>query len=313
MRLVSIGILAALMMLQQSALAAPNDYEIDLKELRRSTPPRPEKSEPKKRHHRASAETKIDNSTASEHESIYVVLPGEHLFQILMKKYGLSDPEAERLIPGVMKLNGISSPKGLKVGQRLRIPLPAVAGSRSAAIPPSVPAPGRAAPAADLTTASQPALAQVTTKASPTLPAAQPLEAEIISIISESPCKLARNLAKKLGLFASSTPGIEGMDSVDAGHAERSVTVVCGVSEAEQYTYERLLAHRGKQLLFFDEDDSANNVVEELADTLGLEFQKRDADATALPLTYVFAPFGTRTRELHMTIFPAAQQPQKQP
>lgn len=307
MRLAITCILAALMMIQQPALAALNDYEIDLKELRRTTPPEPEKPEPKKRQHRVSTEEKADKTKGAEHESIYVVLPGEHLFQILMKKYGLSDPEAERLIPEVMKLNGISSPKGLKIGQRLRIPLPAGKASRSAAIPASVPAPGGTAPAADSTTASQPALAQVTTQASPTLPAAQPIEAEIISIISESPCKLARNLVKKLELFASATPGIEGMDAVDARYAERSVTVVCGVSEAEQYTYERLLAHSGKRLLFFDEDDSANNVVEELADSLGLELRKGDADATALPLTYVFAPFGTRTRELHMTIFPSGQ------
>lgn len=287
MRLVITGIFAAVMMMQQPAVAAPNDYEIDLRELRRPAPHRPAKAEAGK-------------PAEPGQESFYVVKPGEHLFQILMKKYGLSDPEAERLIPKVMQLNGISSPKGLKVGQRLRIPLSATEGPHRASLPAPTPAP-LSPPAA--TTTSQPALAQVTTQASLPQPAAPPLAAEIISIISESPCKLARNLEKKMGLTATSPPTISGVETAAATHAGQNVTAVCGLSEAERYTYERLLASSGTQLLFFDGDESADNVVEELADSLGLEYQKRATQ----PLKYIFQPFGTRTQELHLTIFPSGE------
>lgn len=305
MRLVTTGILAALMMMPQSAVAT-DDYEIDLKELRRITPPRSVKTDPHK-HTRHTAAEPAANKTAEAGESIYVVQPGDHLFLILMKKYGLSDPQAEQLIPNVMQLNGISSPKGLKVGQRLRIPLPAGERTRNVAIPESVPALRTTAPTATETTvASEPARAQVTTQASSPQPAEHP-SAEIISIISESPCKLARNLVKKWGLPASSAAAITGAEKVDAAHAGRSVTVICGLSEAEQYTYERLLTLNGTQLLFFDQDESADYVVEELAGSLGLAFQQRDADAATLPLTYIFPPFGSRTQELQLTIFPSAQ------
>lgn len=307
MRLVITGILAALMMMQQSAVAAPNDYEIDLKELRRITPPRPVKPEQQKLTRHPAAKPAAGKTAEAGGESIYVVQPGDHLFLILMKKYGLSDPQAEQLIPSVMQLNGISSPKGLKVGQRLRIPLPAGERSRVAIPPDSAPALSTTPPAAETTAAQEPARAQVTTQASSPQPDARPPEAEIISIISEPPCKLARNLVKKWGLPAVSTVAVKGAETVDAAYAGRSVTVVCGLSEAEQYTYERLLALTGARLLFFDQDESADYVVEELADSLGLAFQKRDADASELPLTYVFPPFGSRTQELQLTIFPSAQ------
>lgn len=306
MRLVITGIVAALMMMQQSAVAAPDDYEIDLKELRRITPPRPVKPEQQKHTRHPAAEQATGKAAETGDMSIYVVQPGDNLFLILMKKYGLTDPEAEQLIPNVMQLNGISSPKGLKVGQRLRIPLSAGERTSGGAPSGSVPPHHAPPPAAETATTSDPARAQVTTQASPPQPVEHP-PAEIISIISESPCKLARNLVKKWGLPAVSTVAVKGAETVDAAYAGQSVTVICGLSEAEQYTYERLLAINGARLLFFDQDESADYVVEELADSLGLAFQKRDADRTALPLTYVFPPFGSRTQELQLTIFPSAQ------
>ena len=304
MRLVITGILAALMMIHQSALAAPNNYEIDLKELRATTPRQPaKKTDQHKRKRHTTAERGI-GTTETGQESIYVVRAGDHLFQILMKKYGLSDPEAERLIPSVMQLNGISSPKGLKVGQRLRIPLPATERSRNAASREPAPELHTAPPVADATAAPQSSPAPVTAEAASPQPTAPPLEAGIISLIYESPCKLALSLVKKLGLPASVRPDITGVEAVGAAHAGRNVTVICGLSEAERYTYERLLASGGRQLLFFDEDEDADYVLEELADSLGLEYRKNETDATA-PLSYIFPPLAAGTQELHLTIFPS--------
>lgn len=53
----------------------------------------------------------------------YTVKPGDHIFKILMKEYGLSNAEAEALVPEVKRLNGISDIRKLQVGRSIRIPL----------------------------------------------------------------------------------------------------------------------------------------------------------------------------------------------
>uniref|UniRef100_A0A831U078 LysM peptidoglycan-binding domain-containing protein n=1 Tax=Geobacter metallireducens TaxID=28232 RepID=A0A831U078_GEOME len=55
--------------------------------------------------------------------SEYTVKPGDHIFIILMREYGLSNAEAEALVPEVKRLNGISDIRRLQVGRSLRIPL----------------------------------------------------------------------------------------------------------------------------------------------------------------------------------------------
>lgn len=55
--------------------------------------------------------------------SEYTVKPGDHIFSILMREYGLSNAEAEALVPEVKRLNGISDIRRLQVGRSLRIPL----------------------------------------------------------------------------------------------------------------------------------------------------------------------------------------------
>lgn len=55
--------------------------------------------------------------------SDYTVRSGDHIFKILMKEYGLSNAEAEAIVPEVKRLNGISDIRKLQVGRSLRIPL----------------------------------------------------------------------------------------------------------------------------------------------------------------------------------------------
>jgi len=55
--------------------------------------------------------------------SDYTVRPGDHIFKILMKEYGLSNAESEALVPEVKRLNGISDIRRLRPGQSIRIPL----------------------------------------------------------------------------------------------------------------------------------------------------------------------------------------------
>lgn len=55
--------------------------------------------------------------------STYVVKPGDHLFKILMRDYGLSNDEAESLIEQIKRENNINDIRRLRIGQRIAIPV----------------------------------------------------------------------------------------------------------------------------------------------------------------------------------------------
>lgn len=284
---------------------APASVEIDLKELRKIAPPLPAK--PARSNQNSSPAAGTDTAVAAEpgHESIHVVRQGEHLFLILMQHYGLSNRAAELLIPEVMRLNGVTSPKALKIGQRLRIPLPYKNSKRAATPLAAEPETNLPAPAAVDIPASTAATEVPNSPAaaepiSPTLPPTP----DSISILPAPPCVLAQELLEKLGLLVPSTISIHGVETVSAASAGRSVTVACGLSEAEVYTYERLLNRNGKRLLSLDEDESADCVVEKLASHLGLQF-RRLGDASEPRLqTYLFESFGAWPHGLQLTVMP---------
>ena len=60
---------------------------------------------------------------AGEGLSEYTVRPGDHIFRILMRDYGLSNNQAEALVPEIKRLNSIGDIRRLRVGQTIRIPL----------------------------------------------------------------------------------------------------------------------------------------------------------------------------------------------
>jgi len=53
---------------------------------------------------------------------VYTVKPGDHLFKILMRDYGLSNNEAESFIEEIKHENNIYDIKRLKIGQKISIP-----------------------------------------------------------------------------------------------------------------------------------------------------------------------------------------------
>lgn len=273
---------------QSTRPSSPASTEIDLKELRRAAPPLP--AQPPRRESSSHAAVPVTAAGASGQESIHLVQPGEHLFLILMKRYGLSNQAAERLIPEVMRLNGVTSPKGLKVGQRLRIPLPARDGRQIASTPVS-------------DSKSAPPLKPDHDTATKSM--AEPYPAADISIAAAPPCQLSGNMLEKLGLLTSSPPGIRGVESVTAEYAGQSVTIACELSRAEQYTYQRLLARTGIQLLVFDGSESAGRTVEKTANALGLVFSKQEPDTGSPSAAYSFAPFGAWPQGVQLTTLPA--------
>lgn len=112
-----------------SPLAAPPSFELDLKDLETT------KSPPKNRRQPARAprteslrnpEPRPDSPTAEfpGEYTRYTVRQGDFLFRILIRDFGLSNAQAEALIPEIQRLNKLPSATRLDVGQTILIPRP---------------------------------------------------------------------------------------------------------------------------------------------------------------------------------------------
>lgn len=268
------------------APAAQDGFEIDLKELR---PAPAEAVKPRQRGPSRPAPRTAPPAPTVDGSSHYTVRPGDHLFLILIRHYRLSNDAAERLIPEVMRLNGISDPKRLTVGQRLTIPLPPASDSRPKSSARKTPPPPPA-----------------TVQAPPVQKAAEASEQQL-TIAAAPPCPLSRAVVEQLGLLAPRIRQQPDAGSFAAENAGLKLVVACGLSADEAYTYGRLLAHSGADLLVFKGDEPPRGVIEELAGQLGLSFRLADPAAPDdLPLTYVFPAQGRQDRDIRLTITPPA-------
>lgn len=297
--------------------AAQESFEIDLKELR-PTPTGTPKTQQRSTHRseNTKAQSPLEAGKA-EGSSIYTVRPGDHLFAILMRHYKLSNEAAERLIPEVLRLNGIRNPHGLTVGQRLTIPLPAPPERQTKTarkqVPQATPAEVQTAIPAEIQT-TQPHESTPAPQAIPQLSAQPQTEQKQqvatttlreVSISDAPPCVLARELAKQLDLLVPSTKLISGGDTLTAEHAGLKVVVACGLSSDQAYTYERLLALHDIQLLVFTGTEPSKRVIKKLANYLSLSYQQADPNATGnLPLTYLFSATSPNGQDIRLTILP---------
>lgn len=297
--------------------AAQENFEINLKELR---PAPTGTTKTQQRSSRRSEGTKAQaplETAKTEGSSIYTVRPGDHLFAILMRRYNLSNEAAERLIPEVLRLNGIRNPQGLTVGQRLTIPLPAPPERQTKTVrkqlPQAAPAPVQTATPAVVQPAQPqvpPPPPQAASQLSVQPEAKQEQQAAAkavreVSISAATPCTLAQEMIKQLGLVAPSTKFILGEDVLTAEHAGAKVVVACDLSSDKAYTYERLLALHDIQLLIFTGAEPSKRVIKKVANSLSLSYQKTDPDATGnLPLTYLFPAVGPNGQDIRMTILP---------
>lgn len=134
-----------------SMAAPPPSFELDQKELETVAPAARQPKRPAARPARKQAEKGEEKpklpprSVGEEGYSRYTVKPGDFLFKILIRDYGLSNMAAEALIPEIARINSLRSTTQLEVGQTILIPL----GKRKAA-------PSRALPAAAQPTAAAP-------------------------------------------------------------------------------------------------------------------------------------------------------------
>lgn len=174
------------------AAAAPPSFELDPRELETTAPPARPSKHPAARPHRTQAErggeaAQPSASEGSENLIRYTVRSGDFLFKILMRDFGLSNAEAEALIPEVQRINHLTSATRLEVGRTLLIPRgkrksvspkvakPASTATKLSPAPVSAPAPQSApAPIAPPAAASPPPPREAVTETPRPLPAALP-------------------------------------------------------------------------------------------------------------------------------------------
>lgn len=122
-------LLLALVGLATAAHAAA-PFELDLKELdrRNASPEKPEKKPEKKKPAKAKKSTPKHARGAKEEAAVsgefarYTVKPGDHIFKILVSRFGMSNEAAERLIPEIIRINNVCDIRKLTAGQTLLIP-----------------------------------------------------------------------------------------------------------------------------------------------------------------------------------------------
>lgn len=104
------------------AVAAMNPaYELDPALLQDSSPIPGVSSKSGKR--AAKVRSLLKKGTAAVAVREYTVRPGDNLFKILMRDYGLTNAEAEACLDETLRVNNISNIRRLKVGRRIIIPL----------------------------------------------------------------------------------------------------------------------------------------------------------------------------------------------
>lgn len=91
-------------------------FELDPQSLAAVTPQK-QSAKTIRKSHKADAV-----GTSSGKGSVYTIKPGDHLFKILMRDYGLSNAEAESFIEEIRHENNIYDIKKLKIGQKIVIP-----------------------------------------------------------------------------------------------------------------------------------------------------------------------------------------------
>jgi hypothetical protein len=296
-------ILSSLVCCAGIGIASQDSFEINLKELQ------PAKAQHRTRHRAAVPEKQMPPEAGQANgNSIYTIRPGDHLFLILIRNYGLTNDAAERLIPEVMRQNNIRNPHGLIVGQRLTIPLP----------------PKQEQPAKTVRKGNPPTTAATTKAEMPQFPPSQAIQniSEIaqrrqgqkapeavegqVTITAAPPCSLARDFANKLKVIAPQSKLIQGKDTLTAEHAGLTVVIACGLSLEEAYTYGRLLAQHNVQLIDFTGNEPNRRVIEKLANSLGLSYRLADPDAgNNLPFGYIFSAIGPNGQDIRLTIVPA--------
>jgi len=275
----------------------PAPYEINIRDLERlrSGGTKARKVKPTHRAKQAPADRRDETQpAASDGFSIYTVRPADNLFKILMRDFGMSNRQAELLIPDVMRENNLASSTSLTIGQKLRIPRPhrkpSVQKARKSPAPPQ-PA-DTAAPTAtpEPATEGSAPVAEKQALPEPAEPvAAEPAGAEqsgatVHTITSSDPDRIVDGVLTALSLPWSRDRVVEG--TTGPGDGERfSIKVDCyvekegkrfiltrGKQDPFAYTMLRLLAMAGYTIIELNREEGFASLAAQILTGLDLPF-----------------------------------------
>lgn len=110
-----------LMVVTAPSSVAATSFELDVKDLETGVPVKrtPKRKSPPP----AATRSDVAPGDVKGAVSRYTVKPGDFIFRILMREYGLSNAAAEALIPEIQRINNLPSITRLSVGQTILIPL----------------------------------------------------------------------------------------------------------------------------------------------------------------------------------------------
>ena len=286
----------------QAAAAGPGSFELDLKEL-----PPVKQSRPSP-HTAAPRSGKGEASRLPAGQSRYTVKPGDHIFKILMRDYGLSNRQAELLIPEIISLNNIADIKRLQVGQTLLIPLgrhhhkpsatqhrsekkaverEAAAGETAPAPKPAPPEPPHPAtpavpPPAAAAPSSVPIVAPPVKEVplSAPLPPVFPAPVDILTVTATDTPDIVDNLLELLGIRVEKNRIVEsGRDASDGTFISIKVDrfftyhgndyiLALGQPDPFNFTLLRVLQAAGRRVVIIQPGDSFQTIGKKLLDAM---------------------------------------------
>jgi len=127
------------------ASAAANTFDIDVNELDRKAPVAPKKEPQKKPKVQKPKKTPPKPIIYSDGYAKYTVQESDFRTRILAKHLHIPEEELQRLLPEILRLNGISDLSQLELGQTIIVPLPGPK-QKGSALPAAPAPPQEAAP-----------------------------------------------------------------------------------------------------------------------------------------------------------------------
>lgn len=305
---------------------ASSPFEIDIKELDKDKPaPHTVKKKSllpsRKQASRSSVPTKPKPPATTERGVDgyvkYTVKHGDHIFRILMKEFGMSNSEAERLIPDIAQLNDIADIRKLTVGRTLLIPTakkrhasrpakpyhpstePATAEARTES-PASPTTPETPAPTSAATTSPAPVTAAETPEAAPAK-AKAPSPIQIHAITASDPVEIVDSLLSALAIDVHKNRIVEAAADKNGGNAfsvkvdryfeekGKRFIVNCTEKDPFNYTLLRLLEVEGYSVIQIEKVDNFRRIAVRLLTQLNRNYRyvthklQQDNDSREVP------------------------------
>jgi len=144
-----------------------------------------------------------------------------------------------------------------------------------------------------------------TAAASAPPPASSPVAAataRAVTLTAAPPCTLGLAVSEQLGMLVVDVKPLSNVASFAAINGPHKVVFACGLSTDETYTFKRLFADKGVELVSVKADLGAEQSIQELAAALKVPY--RQSGSGRLPLSFVFSGL-SGGKELKITVQPS--------